>query len=167
MDSPDLTEFARALLGVEGEPERVLEIGCGEGEAVLFLAREFPRSRVRGLDRDAAAVAAAAGKVGLDPEGRVAFKSGDPRRLPFPDSHFDLVVQRGGSPAAAEIARVARPGSWLLIAAGARSPGLAGLLGRTAEPALAKRGFSPVPADEGGKFLLMRRAGAAAPLPPD
>ena len=167
MEAPDLTEFARALLEIEGEPERVLEIDCGAGEAVLFLSREFPRARVRGVDRDEDAIRAAIASVGLDPEGRVAFKPGDRKRLPFPDSHFDLVVQRRGPPVVSEIARVARPGSWLLIAAGARAPGLLGGLGLGAERVLSKRGFARVRAEDDRKFLLMRRAGAVAPRAPD
>ena len=86
--------LAAAVLhvGVE-EPERVLAVECGEGDGALFLAREFPRARVRGVDASADAVARATARVGLDPEGRIAFKQGGPRRLPFPDDHFDLVVQ--------------------------------------------------------------------------
>ena len=37
-------------------------------------------------------------RVGLDPEGRVAFKVGAPRGLPFPDDHFDLVVLLDAAP---------------------------------------------------------------------
>ena len=32
-------------------------------------------------------------KVGLDPEGRVAFRVGDAADLPYPDESFDLVAQ--------------------------------------------------------------------------
>src|SRR3954447_21498753 len=35
------------------DPERVLEVECGEGDGALFLAREFPRARVRGVDASA------------------------------------------------------------------------------------------------------------------
>ena len=58
--------------------------GCGDGEPVLFLAREFPSARVRGVDPSAERVRAASARVGLDPEGRVAFKQSKPRRFPFP-----------------------------------------------------------------------------------
>src|SRR5690348_18492756 len=40
-----LPALAAAVLRVPRDPERVLEIGCGEGDGVLFLAREFPRAR--------------------------------------------------------------------------------------------------------------------------
>ncbi|HMI80174.1 MAG TPA: class I SAM-dependent methyltransferase, partial [Solirubrobacterales bacterium] len=81
--SPLLTPLAAAVLHV-GDPERILQVECGDGEGALFLAREFPSARVRGVDRSAAAVRRAAGRVGLDPEGRIAFKQGAPRDLPFP-----------------------------------------------------------------------------------
>ena len=73
--SPPLTPLAAAVLHV-GSPERVLQIECGEGEGALFLAREFPSARVRGIDRSAEAVRHAQGRAGLDPEGRIAFKQG-------------------------------------------------------------------------------------------
>jgi SAM-dependent methyltransferase len=115
MSTPALTPLAAAVLEV-GDPERILEVECGEGEATLFLSREFPRARVRGVDRSAGAIRAATARVGLDPEGRVAFKVGAPASLPFPADHFDLVVLVDAVPAAAETARVLRPGGFLILA---------------------------------------------------
>jgi ubiquinone/menaquinone biosynthesis C-methylase UbiE len=165
---PDLTAFASALLAVEREPERALEIECGAGDATLFLAREFPHARIRGLDPSERAVAAAAARVGLDPEGRIAFKRGAAAELPFPDGHFDLVAQRSGPLSPRELVRVLRPGGWLIVAAGARARGPLGF-SRAAAVALARRGFLPAagngPAAE-GKFLVMRLAageGGGAP----
>lgn len=109
-----LTTLAAAVLALPEPPERVLEIGCGEGEATLFLAREFPSARVRGVDPSESVVRAAVARVGLDPEGRVAFKRGDHRALPFPDDQFDLIVRDGGPLRAAEVARVLRPGGHLI-----------------------------------------------------
>lgn len=114
MTAPPLTTLAAAVLRLPRSPERLLEIGCGEGDAVLFLAREFPQARVRGVDDSEATIRAAVARVGLDPEGRVAFKAGRPRSLPYPDDHFDLVVCRHGPPPARETARVLGPGGWLL-----------------------------------------------------
>ncbi len=119
---PPLTPLAAAALHV-GDPERILQIECGEGDGVLFLAREFPRASVRGVDRDAGAVRRASGRVGLDPEGRVAFKQGSPRSLPFPDDLFDLVALLDAEPHAGEALRVLRPGGRLLLAHSAAAPG--------------------------------------------
>src|SRR5262245_55135777 len=90
--SPPLTPRAAAVLHVR-EPERALVVGCGDGEAVLLLAREFPAARVRGVDPSPQLIGAASARVGLDPEGRVAFKVGKRRSLPYPDEHFDLVAE--------------------------------------------------------------------------
>jgi SAM-dependent methyltransferase len=152
--TPSLTALAAAVLHVRDLPERILEVGCGEGDGVLFLAREFPGARVRGVDPSPQAVAAAVGRVGLDPEGRVAFKQGGPRRLPYPDGFFDLVALSHGGLHPRELARVLRPGGHL-IAIGRR---------RWLEWRLGGRGFDPIDAGEaeGEGFQVFRlRAGAA------
>ncbi len=115
MPDSALTRLATAVLDVPA-PERALVFGCGDGEPVLFLAREFPSARVRGVDPSAERVRAASARVGLDPEGRVAFKQSKPRRLPFPDDFFDLVVIFEGRPTASEITRVMRPEAALILA---------------------------------------------------
>jgi ubiquinone/menaquinone biosynthesis C-methylase UbiE len=111
---PALTRLAAAVLDVP-TPERALVVGCGKGEPVLFLAREFPSARIRGVDPSFDLVRAAIARVGLDPEGRVAFKQAKSRKLPFPDAFFDLVVVFEGRPAPGEIARVLRPEARLII----------------------------------------------------
>lgn len=113
--SPSLTALAAAVLHVPERPERVLEIGCGNGDRALYLAREYPAARVRGLDPSQQAIREAVGRVGLDPEGRVAFKHGRLRSLPYPDAFFDLVAQAGGALRPAETARVLRPSGHLAL----------------------------------------------------
>jgi ubiquinone/menaquinone biosynthesis C-methylase UbiE len=118
---PPLTPLAAAVLHV-GAPERVLQVACGDGEATLFLAREFPRARVRGIDADPEMVAAASRRVGLDPEGRIAFKRGGPGKIPYPDDNFDLVAVVDARPAPRELARVLRQGGHLILAATSGAP---------------------------------------------
>jgi ubiquinone/menaquinone biosynthesis C-methylase UbiE len=156
--SPETIALAAAVLLVEGDPERVLEIGCGEGSRALFLAREFPRARVRGVDPSAEAIREATSRVGLDPEGRIAFKVGKPSSLPFPDDHFDLVAQAGWPAAPAEIARVLRPRGSLILFADAPWRGRLGLRRRWLDRRLSRAGFGPTEAGEAGEghFLFMR-----------
>jgi ubiquinone/menaquinone biosynthesis C-methylase UbiE len=123
--SPEhLAAFAAAAAEVSEVPERALEIGCGTGEGTLFLSREFPRARVRGIDISPEMIRIASAKVGLDPEGRVAFKVADASSIPWPDDSFDLVAQLNMPPFFAEIARVLRPGGSVIVAnsIGARTP---------------------------------------------
>jgi SAM-dependent methyltransferase len=137
-------------------PERALVIGCGDGEAVLFLAREFPAARVRGVDPSEALVQEVSARVGLDPEGRVVFKLGKPGALPYPDDHFDLVVQLDGRLAAAEAARVLRPGAYLILV-GAQGAYLAGgMQGALRRRRLTRAGIESVRIGEagGGNFFV-------------
>lgn len=114
--SPEhLAPLAAATLEVDKQPERVLDIGCGTGTATLFLAREFPRAAVRGVDLSPQMIAEANGKIGLDPEARVAFREGDASHLPYPDENFDLVCQTNMPIFFAEIDRVLRPGGTVII----------------------------------------------------
>jgi ubiquinone/menaquinone biosynthesis C-methylase UbiE len=162
--SPPLTPLAAAALHV-GDPERILQIECGDGEATLFLAREFPSARVRGVDSSRQAVDRAGARIGLDPEGRVAFKQGSPRSLPFPADHFDLLAAVDALPAPAEASRVLRPGGFLALAsirAAATPPGWRGKLLRRR---LARLGFETiwsVAAGE-GSFAVLRLRGGGAP----
>jgi ubiquinone/menaquinone biosynthesis C-methylase UbiE len=135
-----LTRLATAVLDVP-VPERALVCGCGDGEPVLFLAREFPSARVRGTDPSPGRVRAASARVGLDPEGRVAFKQSTPRRLPFPDEFFDLIVIFEGRPAASEIARVMRPEARLILASSPPVGRLGGLRQRLWQRRLPQAGI--------------------------
>lgn len=114
MDAPPLTPLAAAVLHVPA-PERALLIGCGDGDPAFFLAREFPAARVRATDSSAELVQAAQARVGLDPEGRIAFKRARPAALPYPEDFFDLVVQMGGRIVPGELRRVLRTGRHLIL----------------------------------------------------
>jgi SAM-dependent methyltransferase len=163
---PPLTPLAAATLHVP-VPERALVVECGDGDAALFLAREFPAARVRGADSSPDLVRAASARVGLDPEGRIAFKLGKPDSLPYPDGFFDLVAQVGGRPVAREIARVLGPGGHLILV-NSRPPGhLAALGEKLLRRRLARQDFVFVEAAEAGNgnFTVARRGGGSA-LPP-
>lgn len=112
-----LAPLAAGLLHVRPEPERALDIGTGLGDGALLIAREFPHARVRGVDLSEEMVRRAQARIGLDPEGRVAFKVADAADLPFEDESFDLVAQLNVPPFFSEIARVLRPGGYAIVAA--------------------------------------------------
>jgi SAM-dependent methyltransferase len=164
MSSPPLTPLAAAALRIAPAPERVLEVECGNGDGVLFLAREFPTARVRGVDRSAELVRAATARVGLDPEGRVAFKQGRPGGLPYPDDFFDLVVAVDASPRVAEVVRVLRPGGHLIFARARGAEPLEGLRGRLARWRLSRRGVETLESAGAGdgSFSVARLRGNEA-----
>ncbi len=111
-----LAALAAAVLHVSPAPERALDIGCGTGAATLFLSREFPQARIRGIDLSEEMIRAATAKVGLDPEGRVAFRVGDASALPYPDSFFELVIGLNMPPFFDQIVRVLAPGGHVIVA---------------------------------------------------
>jgi ubiquinone/menaquinone biosynthesis C-methylase UbiE len=156
-----LAALATAVTHVQPAPERILDLGTGTGEAALFLAREFPQARVRGVDISEEMVRTAQAKVGLDPEGRVAFKVGDAAHLPYGEESFDLVAQLNMPPFFAETARVLRPGGHALIAAswGKATPFYtpASVL----ERGFRRRGIEPAGGGDaaGGTWWLGRRLG--------
>lgn len=159
--SPLLTPLAAAVLHV-GDPERILQVECGEGDGALFLAREFPSARVRGVDRSEEAIRAAGARTGLDPEGRIAFKQGSPRSLPFPDDQFDLLAALDARPAAREAARVLRPGGFLAFVATRAPEAPSGFRGKLLRRRLARLGFEPIwsePAGDGSFFIARLRGG--------
>jgi len=106
------------ILGRLGIPRgaRILEVGCGGGNALVPVARHREPRRLVGLDVDHDLLAAARRR--LDREAVAAeLVPGDVRDMPFPDAAFDVVLDFGtayhiADPARAlsEIARVLAPG---------------------------------------------------------
>ena len=119
-----LAPLAKALLAVKPAPERALDIGTGTGTAALLIAREFPHARVRGVDISEEMIRQAQRRIGLDPEGRVAFRVADASALPYEAASFDLVAQLNMPPFFREMARVLRPGGFAIVATswGAATP---------------------------------------------
>ncbi len=119
-----LAPLAVAVTKIDRRPERALDVGTGTGVAALFVAREFPHAAVRGVDISEEMIRRAKAKVGLDPDGRVAFRVADASSLPYDDGHFDLVTQLNMPPFFSEISRVLRHGGHAIIVAssGAQTP---------------------------------------------
>lgn len=103
-------------LGVGGS-QRLLDVGCGLGDAALVLARDLDLGgELVGVDASAEMIAAAQSRAS-SVRCQVRFVVGDAARLDEPDDHFDAVraertLQWLPDPdaAVAEMVRVLRPG---------------------------------------------------------
>jgi len=89
-------------------PQRILEIGTGEGEVAGRVAARYPEARLATLD--------------LPDADLSANVHGSAEQLPFPDARFDLVLAievlehlPDPATALAELARVAKPGATAVL----------------------------------------------------
>lgn len=95
---------------------RVLEVGCGQGIALPALAQYLEPSRLVGIDIDQSLLNEAHQRL-RDTATRAELVVADVRQLPFPDRHFDLVIDFGtcfhvgrADDALREVARTLAPG---------------------------------------------------------
>jgi ubiquinone/menaquinone biosynthesis C-methylase UbiE len=109
------------LIGRYGLPDdiRILDAGCGTGEASRRLAELFPRSQVLGIDIIDSHLDLARER-GAHIGSRLRFEHKDLFALDIPDDSFDLTVNRHvihsvphADRVLAELARVTRPGGRL------------------------------------------------------
>jgi len=115
----------RPLIQAYGLPERarVLDVGCGTGELVSRLARDYPRAALLGIDLHEPHLELARASC-REFGSRVEFRHGDAFELELPEKSFDLVVCRHMLQAVPdpqrilrEMKRVARPGGRLHLVA--------------------------------------------------
>jgi SAM-dependent methyltransferase len=117
-EGPSAVEMSRAAVA-EVAPQRVLEVGCGRGEAAEWIARE--------TGAEVVAVDQSERMVELTRARGVDARIGDVQELPFEDGSFDVVLaawmlyhvadlDRGLS----EVARVLRRGGRLVAVTNSR-----------------------------------------------
>ncbi|MGE5165079.1 MAG: class I SAM-dependent methyltransferase [Sphingobacteriales bacterium] len=94
-----------------------LDVGCGNGAFTETIIARCAPAEIEGVDPSEAQIAYARRR---EPAKRARFRTGDAQALPFADASFDaagmaLVISFVPAPAkaAAEMARVVRPGGWV------------------------------------------------------
>jgi len=112
----------RAALLRHGAGARLLDIGCGTGEFLREVKRNYPRLAVCGIDLSTPYLAIAHRRVAQ--WSRVALLTAAAERLPFLDASFDLVTSLYlfhelphdvRAAVVAEMARVLKPGGSLIL----------------------------------------------------
>ncbi|MBF6329977.1 class I SAM-dependent methyltransferase [Nocardia transvalensis] len=101
-----------------GGADRVLDIGCGNGQLTRLAARRG--ASAMGVDLSGPMLARARERAKAEGVGNVSFEQGDAQVYPFPDAAFDVALSRFGimfftDPIAAfaNISRALRPGGRL------------------------------------------------------
>ena len=109
--------FAAAAIG---DRDRVLDIGCGNGQTTRLAARRASRGHVVGIDLSTPMLERARATAAAEGLTNVTFDRGDAQVYPLPSGSFDVAISRFGimffaDPVAAfaNIGRALRPGGRL------------------------------------------------------
>ncbi|MDH6461365.1 SAM-dependent methyltransferase [Micromonospora sp. A200] len=112
--------FNAPLLAGVRPGDRVLDVGCGNGQLTRLAARRAGDGHAVGIDLSAPMLDRARAGAAAEQVGNVRFIQGDAQVHPLPDAAFDVVLSRFGvmffaDPVAAfgNLARALRPGGRL------------------------------------------------------
>ncbi len=101
---------------------RVLDVGCGTGEAVLRLGSIVQSGKACGIDISRRMIEHAWSKVSEDLRAVVEFREGSAENIPYPDQNFDGILctnsfhhYRNPIGALKEMQRVLNPGGQIVI----------------------------------------------------
>ncbi|MFC2013554.1 methyltransferase domain-containing protein [Chloroflexota bacterium] len=87
----ELTGYLGTVVGL-GSEDKVLDIACGRGASVVYLAKRFG-CHVTGLDYGQDNITAAESHAATESVAHLtAFRKGDAEGLPFEDGSFDVVI---------------------------------------------------------------------------
>jgi SAM-dependent methyltransferase len=156
--------LAAACERLDRAPSRILEVGTGTGAGAVMLARRFPDAEVMGVDLSEAMVSAARAKRPDDVIGRLDFAVGDAASLDFAPSAFDLIAHLNIPPFIDEVARLVRPGGYVVVA-DSFGPGTPSYIPeRVLRKRLERRGLRAVVSGhaEAGTFFIAQRPGEEA-----
>ena len=99
---------------VMGQPQAILEIGCGSGAQLTFLQQRYPQARLVGVDRSSEQLETARQRT-----KNIELVLTNAEKMPFPDASFDMVCLywvlehvSQPEPILSEINRVLKPGGW-------------------------------------------------------
>ncbi|MEU8385744.1 class I SAM-dependent methyltransferase [Streptosporangium sp. NPDC048865] len=105
-----------------GDRDRVLDVGCGNGQVTRLAARRARLGEATGIDLSAPMLRRARATATAEGVANVTFEQGDAQIHPFPTAVFDVAVSRFGimffaDPVAAfaNIGRALRPGGRLAV----------------------------------------------------
>jgi ubiquinone/menaquinone biosynthesis C-methylase UbiE/uncharacterized protein YbaR (Trm112 family) len=118
-------ELDRLVPNPDGTPARILEVGIGCGANLPLIERALPPTlpaEIWGLDISTGMLSQCRRRLARVPARPVTLMLADAHALPFPEASFDRVFHVGGIAAfgdprlaLAEMARVARPGTPIVV----------------------------------------------------
>jgi len=87
---PFLGLYFQAVDGLNISGKRVLEIGCGRGGGIAYIAKYYSPESVIGLDYSKETIKKA--ESYYPSTDVLSYQWGDAENLPYPDNHFDYVI---------------------------------------------------------------------------